>query len=127
MIPYGMVPRRALEPSQSWVDDNIGDETFHGFMISSLGSMGKGAASGEPYGPHTMSPRGLRGAHAATWCGSLVALLLLPFGLHVRDGKIGGWLFVSSNSENIFCVAFLKRKTAENTPLALWHLVNRLV
>jgi hypothetical protein len=35
--------------------------------------------------------------------------------------------FVSSNSENIFCVTFLKHKIAENRELALWHLINRLV
>jgi hypothetical protein len=34
---------------------------------------------------------------------------------------------VSSNSEDISCVAFLKHKKAENRELALWHLVNRLV
>ena len=34
---------------------------------------------------------------------------------------------ISSDSEDIFRVGFLKRKTAENTELALWHLVNRLV
>ena len=56
-----------------------------------------------------------------------MAPLLLPFGLRVRDGKIGGWVFVPSNSENISCVTFLKPKTAENRQLALWHLVNRLV
>jgi hypothetical protein len=42
-------------------------------------------------------------------------------------GKIRLLAFVSSNSENISCVAFLKHKTAENRELALWHLVNRLV
>ena len=35
--------------------------------------------------------------------------------------------FVSSNSENISLIDFLKPKTAENRELALWHLVNRLV
>jgi hypothetical protein len=39
-------------------------------------------------------------------------------------GKIRLLKLVSSNSENIFCVAFLKHKNRE---LALWHLVNRLV
>jgi hypothetical protein len=39
-------------------------------------------------------------------------------------GKIRLLAFVSSNSENISCVAFLKYKNRE---LALWHLVNRLV
>jgi hypothetical protein len=48
-------------------------------------------------------------------------VLVLPL------GKIGVSVFVSSNSENISCVAFLKHKTAENRELALWHLVNRLV
>jgi hypothetical protein len=43
------------------------------------------------------------------------------------SGKIGTSAFVSSNSENISCVAFLKYKTAENRELALWHLVNRLI
>jgi hypothetical protein len=42
-------------------------------------------------------------------------------------GKIRLLAFVSSNFENISCVAFLKHKTAENRELALWHLVNRLV
>jgi hypothetical protein len=42
-------------------------------------------------------------------------------------GKIRLLEVVSSNSENISCVAFLKHKTAENRELALWHLVNRLV
>jgi hypothetical protein len=42
-------------------------------------------------------------------------------------GKIRLLELVSSNSENISCVAFLKHKTAENRELALWHLVNRLV
>jgi hypothetical protein len=34
---------------------------------------------------------------------------------------------VSSNSENISCVAFLKHKNNKKRELALWHLVNRLV
>jgi hypothetical protein len=35
--------------------------------------------------------------------------------------------FVSSNSENISCVTFLKYKNSRKQELALWHLVNRLV
>jgi hypothetical protein len=42
-------------------------------------------------------------------------------------GKIGVLELISSNSENISCVAFLQHKIAENRELALWHLVNRLV
>jgi hypothetical protein len=48
------------------------------------------------------------------------------FGLRDPSGKIAGLAFVSSNSENISCVAFLKHKTAENRELTLWHLVSRL-
>ena len=59
-------------------------------------------------GPHTMSPRGQRWGRTTTWCRGLVALLLLPFGLHVLVEKIGGWVFVSSNSENISLITFLK-------------------
>ena len=36
-------------------------------------------------------------------------------------------VFVSSNSENIFLITFLKPKTAENRQLVLWHIVNKLV
>jgi hypothetical protein len=42
-------------------------------------------------------------------------------------GKIRLLELVSSNFENISCVAFLKHKTIENRELALWHLVSRLV
>jgi hypothetical protein len=41
--------------------------------------------------------------------------------------KIEGLDFVSSNSENISCVAFLKHKNCKKQELALWHLVSRLV
>jgi hypothetical protein len=41
--------------------------------------------------------------------------------------KIGGLAFVSSNSENISCITFLKYKNSKKQELALWHLVNRLV
>ena len=34
---------------------------------------------------------------------------------------------ISFDSEDISCVGFLKRKTAENRELALWHVVNRFV
>jgi hypothetical protein len=55
------------------------------------------------------------------------APLRLIFGLREALVKIGGSAFVSSNSENISCVTFLKHKTTENRELTLWHLVNRLV
>jgi hypothetical protein len=72
-----------------------------------------GAARGWATPPH---------GEAGPWppSSSLSVLVLCP-------GKIGVWEFVSSNSENISCVAFLKHKKAENRELALWNLVNRLV
>ena len=66
---------------------------------------------GGPRSHHTMwwrrSPPARRHVvWGASW------LPLLPFGLRVHVGKIGGWVFVSSNSENISCVTFLKRKNS---------------
>jgi hypothetical protein len=62
------------------------------------------------------------GGEGALWPPSSSRLVLvLPW------GKIGVSVFVSSNSENISCVAFVKHKIAENRELALWHLVSRLI
>ena len=64
---------------------------------------------------------------ALVWCGALGAPPQVPSGLR----KLPDLLFmeenISSDSEDIFRVEFLKPKTVENTELALWHLVNRLV
>jgi hypothetical protein len=49
---------------------------------------------------------------ATLWCGCLLAPLCLFFGLRLVSEKIGTLAFVSSNSENIFCVAFLKNKNS---------------
>jgi hypothetical protein len=49
------------------------------------------------------------------------SVLVLP------SGKIGVSVFVSSNSENISCVAFLKHINSRKQELAPWHLVNRLI
>jgi hypothetical protein len=61
------------------------------------------------------------------WCGRLLAPLHLFFGLRDASGKIGMLAFVSSNFENISCVAFLKHKNSKNRELTLWRLVSRLV
>jgi hypothetical protein len=45
-------------------------------------------------------------------CGALVAPLHLLFGSLEASGKIRLLELVSSNSENISCVAFLKHKTS---------------
>jgi hypothetical protein len=95
---------------------------FRGKAIRPLGFSHRGdfigeraALEGGPGGP--------------TICHRMVSLapLHLIFDLREASVKIGGLAFVSSNSENISYVAFLKHKTAENMELALWHLVNRLV
>jgi hypothetical protein len=44
--------------------------------------------------------------------GCPLAPLHLSFGLCHASGKIGTLAFVSSNSENIFCVAFVKHKNS---------------
>ena len=89
--------------------------------------MGEGATSVEARGPYTTwrhAGRGPTPPHGveAPWPSSDSSLDFV-----VVSGKIGAWLFVSSNSENISLLTFLKTKTTENTQLALWHLVNRLV
>jgi hypothetical protein len=74
-----------------------------------------------------MGERGQGLGRAPLWCGQPLAPLHLIFGLREASVKIGGSAFVSSNSENIFCVTFLKHKNnRENRELVLWHLVNRL-
>ena len=123
------MPGRAPEPSRSRVDDDSGDITFREIMIGYLGFSDEGVymdgrlTPGEPCGPHTTSRRAGGGARAARWCGGSTAPLHLYFGLRVHDGKILTGVFVPCNSENISCVTFLKRKTAENRKLALGILL----
>jgi hypothetical protein len=64
----------------------------------------------------------LLGGVVASWPSSVSALDSVSC-----QGKIGTLGFVSSNSENISCVTFLKHKNSRKQELALWHLVNRLV
>jgi hypothetical protein len=85
----------------------------------------RGVVRSGPGPPHHMAARA-RGAppygEPALWppSGSRSVFILRP-------RKIEVLVFVSSNSENISCVAFLKHKTSESRELTLWHLVNRLV
>jgi hypothetical protein len=66
-------------------------------------------------------------ALATLWCGCLLVWLRLSFGLRLPFSKIGTSAFISSNSENISRVTFLKHKNSRKQELALWHLINRLV
>jgi hypothetical protein len=91
---------------------------FRGKLIGPLGFsrwgeyIGQRAASGG--GPGGLTPwwRGQGLGRATLGCGWPVAPLRLIFGLRKVSVKIGGSAFVSSNSENISCVAFLKHKNS---------------
>jgi hypothetical protein len=89
---------------------------FQGKAIRPLGFsrqgeyIGERAGSGGGPGGLTTLWRGQGLGRATPWCGSPLAPLRLIFGLCEAWLKIGGSAFVSSNSENISCVAFLKHK-----------------
>jgi hypothetical protein len=91
---------------------------FRGKEIRPLGFsrreelIGKSAASED--GPGRLTPwwRGQTLARTALGCGQPLAPLRLIFGLREASVKIEGLAFVSSNSENISFVAFLKYKNS---------------
>jgi hypothetical protein len=92
---------------------------FRGKAIRPLGfshrgeHIGERAASGG--GPAGLTPwwHGPGVGRATLGCGWLLAPLRLIFGLHEALVKIEGLAFVSSNSENISYVAFLKHKNSK--------------
>jgi hypothetical protein len=91
---------------------------FSGKLIGCLGFSHRGeyiggrAMSGGGPWAHTMPQRGQGVACAMGGCGHPLAPLCLCFGLRLVSGKIGTSTFVSSNSENIFGVTFLKHKNS---------------
>jgi hypothetical protein len=72
---------------------------------------GRAASGGGPGGPTTWW-RGQGLDRATQWSGWPLAPLRLCFELRLVSGKIGSSAFVSSNSKNITCVAFLKHKNS---------------
>jgi hypothetical protein len=74
--------------------------------------IGEGASSGVDRGGLTHRGRCLPLGHAALVCGYLVAPLRLLFGSLEASVKFWGVALVSSNSENISCVTFLKHKNS---------------
>jgi hypothetical protein len=114
----GRVSGRASGPSRSRVDDGGGLQyvlwkLIGLFRFSRRGEyIGGRAASGGGPGAHTCPWCGLGVARAMGWHGRLLAPLRLSFGLRHASEKIGTLAFVSSNSENISCVAFLKHKNS---------------
>jgi hypothetical protein len=112
------VPGRASRPSQSWVDDGGGSRCVSGKLIGYLGFshrgvfIGEGAASEvDQWGlTHRGCGQGLgRAPHgeAGPWLGSVSSLMFWK--LRLISGRSA---FVSSNSENISCVTFLKHKNS---------------
>jgi hypothetical protein len=114
----GRVPGRASRPSRSHVDDGGGLQYVSRKIDWALGFSCRGeyiggrAASGG--GPGRLTPwwRGQGLARAALGRGRPLAPIRLILGLRLVSGKIGGSAFVSSNSENISCVGFLKHKNS---------------
>jgi hypothetical protein len=91
---------------------------FRGKAIRPLGFSRRGeyigeraASGGGPTGLTTWW-RGQGMGRSTLWCGWPLDPLRLIFGLHEASVKIGGSAFVSSNSENISCVDFLKHKNS---------------
>jgi hypothetical protein len=91
---------------------------FRGKAIRPLGFshrrefIGEMAASGGGPSGLTMWWRGQGLGRTTPWCGWPLALLCLIFGFREALIKIGGSAFVSSNSDNISCVTFLKHKNS---------------
>jgi hypothetical protein len=87
---------------------------FHGKEIRPLGFSRRGELIGERSasegGLGWLTPwwHGQTLAYAALGCGQPLAPLRLIFGLREASVKIEGLAFISSNFENISCVAFLK-------------------
>ena len=127
------MPGRTSELPRSEIDDDGRDENFHArwsFVLGFLrrvGYIGEGWASGASQGHHTLAGRGPTPGRAPMACGPLGA----PPRWSSDFRKLPNVLFteekISPDFDDIFRVGFLKPKTAGNTELALWHLVNRLV
>jgi hypothetical protein len=119
VIPLsGRVPGRASGPSQSRVDDGGGlqyvswkiDRALRVFPSRGIYRR-KGGVRRWTKGPHHALVRPGGGPrHGVAW--PPPGPLRLCFGLRHALGKIGTLAFVSSNFENISCVAFLKHKNS---------------
>ena len=124
--------REELQNSRSEIDDDGRDGTLRGIWAIVLGFsrlgeyMGVGTASMAKGGHHAIARRGPTLGRTLLWCGAL-GCPQVPSGLRDLLDLLFMAELISSDSEHISLVGFLKRKTAENTELALWHLVNRLV
>jgi hypothetical protein len=114
----GRVPEQRLLSSKIGLQRRRRCGTLSGKTLTDLGFLrrmlyiGRGAMSGGGPGAHIWWWRGQGGTRATRWCGHLLALLRIYFGLRLVSGKIGTSSFISSNFENISCVTFLKHKNS---------------
>jgi hypothetical protein len=119
VIPLsGRVPRRGSGPSQSWVDDGGGSRCVSGKLIGYLGFscrgvfIGEGAASEVDQGGLTHRGHGPGQAappycEAGSWLSSVSSSVFWKLCLISERSA-----FVSSNSENISYITFLKHKNS---------------
>jgi hypothetical protein len=135
MIPLNSrVPGRAFWPSQSRVDDGGGLQyvswkTVLSFWVVAMKGIyrRKGNVRGWTRGPHHLVAQpggGPRHPMVRLPPGCSPSLLWTPSSCQVNRNFLA---FVSSNSENISCVTFLKRKNSRKQELTLCHLVNWLI
>jgi hypothetical protein len=82
-----------------------------GFSIGRL-LIGEGKSSGGDQGGLTIGGRSQGLGRAPSWCGQPLAASGSRLVLVLHPGKLGVSKLVSSNSENISCVAFLKHKNS---------------
>jgi hypothetical protein len=120
VIPLsGRVPGRASGPSRSRIDNGGGLQYVSWKLIGRFRFYRRGEYIGGraalECGPraHTIARHGQGVDRAMAWCGCLLAPLRLCFGLRHASEKIGTLAFVSSDSENISYVAFLKHKNSK--------------
>jgi hypothetical protein len=123
-MALGALPHPGRVPEQRLLSPKIGLRwrrrcgTFFGKMPIHLGFsrwrllIGGGAMSEGGQGLHTLGWRAQGSTHATTKCGCPWPPSDSSFDSVSCQGEIGTSGFVSSNSENIFCVSFLKHKNS---------------
>jgi hypothetical protein len=112
------VPGRASGPSRSRVDDADGlqyvlwkiNRVLRVFSLRRIYRRKGGVRRWARWLHHLVARPGAGPHHPMVWLA--LAPFRLCFGLRLVSGKIGTLAFVSSNSENISCVAFLKHKNS---------------
>jgi hypothetical protein len=119
VIPLsGRVPGRASGPSQSCIDNGSGlhyvlwkiDRVFRVFPLRGIYRRKGGVRRWARWPHHLVARPGDGPRHPMVWLAPGPPPSLLWTTSHV--GKIGTLAFISSNSENISCVAFLKNKNS---------------